>query len=356
MRTAGRPCVVAGVVRAAAVLIAACTVAGCGGGGGGGGDAAIAVPTRPIAADAVATTAPAGTVAAASAPDTTAAAPCRSVRAGLHEIVLTAGGADHPVRILVPGSFDGEPLPVVIDWHGLGADGDAQASLSGYEALAEREGFVSVHPTGVGDETDARSSWQLRTTDDEAPRDDLAFAGALIDELVAGWCADASRVYSTGMSNGGFFTARLICELGDRLAAAVSVAGLWHPDSCPPDISVPYLAFHGTADQFVPFDGSGDSVLVGGDGPPLPAEFFTSVIPDEFAEFAAASGCAAATVDTALAPDMVRHDYTECRDGAELAFVEVVGGGHTWPGADGVPPSALDATVDGWAFMSRFSR
>ena len=146
----------------------------------------------------------------------------------------------------------------MLNWHGLGSNGPEQAAFTGYEALAASEGFIVVHPTGVpSPDTDA-NSWELVDGQDLA-RDDIAFANALIDTLIDEWCADPSRIYSTGMSNGGYFTARLVCEVADRIAAASSVAGTFHPDGCSPARPVPYLAFHGTEDLVVPFDGSGES-------------------------------------------------------------------------------------------------
>ena len=168
-------------------------------------------------------------------PDTTlAGALCPSLTMGVNEITFTGGGVAHPVRIFVPSVYAGAPLPVVIDWHGLGSNGPQQAMYSGYEAVAESEGFIVVHPTGVADAAGGANSWQLFPAPGRQ-RDDLAFAGALIDELVANWCVDRARVYSTGMSNGGFFTARLICEMADRIAAGVSVAGTFHPRLMPSD-------------------------------------------------------------------------------------------------------------------------
>ena len=120
---------------------------------------------------------------------------------------------------------------------------------------------------------------------------------------------------------------------------------------------MPFLAFHGTADEFVPFDGDGESVLRL-EGTSLPDEFFTTDMPSAFARFAAGAGCDAAPVDTVLeggGGTMIRHHFGGCDGAVPMTFVEVVGGGHTWPGAEGVPPSALDATLDGWAFLSAFT-
>jgi polyhydroxybutyrate depolymerase len=266
--------------------------------------------------------------------------------------------------VFVPSAFAGSPLPAVIDWHGLGSNGAQQAMFSDYETVAQAEGFLAVHPTGVPVTEGGPNSWQLRSGDATgAGRDDVAFAHGLIDELLEHWCADESRIYSTGMSNGGFFTARLICEMSNRIAAAVSVAGTYHPESCDPERPVPYLAYHGTADGVVPWDGSGESTLLAPDAPEEWTLFFTQVIPDEFGEFAADAGC---DLDPAVAPigdDVMRHEYAGCDDGVSMALFEVVEGGHTWPGSPmadvvrnalGHTTDAVDATRDGWAFMSQF--
>ena len=294
---------------------------------------------------------------------TTVRAACASPAIGVTETTLVAGGAEHAVRFFVPSSFAGAPLPVVLDWHGLGSNGTEQAMYSDYEAVAEEQGFIVVHPTGVADAPGGPNSWQL-FPNAGGERDDLAFAGSLIDELVANWCADPARVYSTGMSNGGFFTARLICDMSDRIAAAVSVAGMYHPEMCSPDRDVPYMAIHGTADEIVPFLGGGESLLAGADADPSRRVFFDHVIPTEFAEFAADAGCETKTTDTAVSEDVIRHEYVGCDGDVPMIFDEVQHGGHTWPssplasfteGALGYTTEDIDATRDGWAFMSRFT-
>ena len=290
------------------------------------------------------------------------ATPCGSPAVGVTETALVAGGVSHPVRIFVPSSFAGARLPVVIDWHGLGSNGTEQAMYSDYEAVAEERGFIVVHPTGVADTPGGPNSWQLFSNPGSV-RDDLAFAGALIDELIAQWCGDSARVYSTGMSNGGFFTARLVCEMADRIAAAVSVAGTYHPETCAPSRAVPYMAIHGTADEVVPYLG-GESALAGADSDPSLRVFFERVMPDEFAEFAADARCDSTTTDTAVGADVIRHQYTGCAGGVPMIFDEVKEGGHTWPssplasfteGALGYTTADIDATRDGWAFMSQFT-
>ncbi len=293
----------------------------------------------------------------------TAVVACGQPPVGVTEFDLTAGGADHPVRVFVPSSFAGERLPTVLNWHGLGGDGPQQAAVTRYEELAEAEGFIAVHPTGVPAPGDTRNSWQLAPSSGADDRDDVAFANALIDEMIATWCTDVDRVYSTGMSNGGFFTARLVCTIADRLAAASSVAGLYHTDDCMPSRTVPYIAFHGTDDRVVPFDGDGESVLLGADSDPALRVFFEQVMPEEFAEFAEDAGCQLAPTAVTLG-DVTRYDYSGCSDDTPMAFFEVAGGGHTWPNwpiaaaveaVFGYTTTAVDATVDSWEFFQQHS-
>jgi polyhydroxybutyrate depolymerase len=291
---------------------------------------------------------------------------CDSLTRGVTDFTLDAGGGVHDVRVFVPTQVSSDPAPVVLNWHGLGSNGPEQAAFSGYETLAEEEGFVVVHPTGLGVDG-GPNSWQLDDVG-ESELDDLAFADALIDTLIADWCGDPARIYSTGMSNGGFFTARLVCERADRIAAAVSVAGVTHGDGCDPDRAVPYLAFHGTGDDVVPFAGGGDSTLLAGldlDEAEVAqfVEFFSQVMPDEFAEFAADAGCDLDPVRVEETPEVISSAYTGCEDGVPMTFYEIVGGGHTWPDSPladqladlGFFTDDISATVDGWAFMSQFS-
>ena len=171
-------------------------------------------------------------------------------------------------------------------------------------------------------------------------------------------CIDRSRVYSTGMSNGGFFTSVLVCELSDVIAAAVAVAGVTHPESCTPSRPVPFLAFHGTDDGVVPYDGGGKSVLTGD----VTVPFFEQVMPEEFAEFANDFECAGSS-ESEVTADVMLRSWAGCAGGVELGFYTIAGGGHTWPGSKasnalavlGVTNMDIDATRVAWDFFSRHS-
>ena len=278
------------------------------------------------------------------------------VSVGLSTEVLTSGGNEYNYQFTVPSSYDGSPLPVVLDFHGIGSNGAQQAVFSGWSAAAESEGFLSVQPTGLMADGDDRASWELPQFE-TSDRNDIQFVVDLIDVISSQICIDPARIYSTGMSNGGLFTSTVVCELSERIAAAVSVAGVTHHESCSPTRAVPYLAFHGTDDTVVPFNGGGESTLDGAAGS---SEFFEQVIPEEFAEFADSNGCSGST-DSQITPEVTLTSYSGCNDDVPLGFYTIEGAGHTWPGSSisaaiptlGVTNLDISATEIAWEFFGQ---
>ena len=278
------------------------------------------------------------------------------VGVGLQTGTFFSGEVEYTYQWTVPSTYVGDPIPVVLDFHGIGSNGAQQAVFSGWAAKAEAEGFLAVQPTGISLPDDDRASWELPQFDSDL-RDDVAMVVDLLGLVASSVCIDPNRVYATGMSNGAFFTSELVCDLSGTIAAAVSVAGVTHHDTCMPSRAVPYLAFHGKADTTVPFAGGGVSTLEGADGP---SEFFEQVMPDEFAEFAADFGCTE-SADTSVTPEVTLTSWTGCTDDVEVGFYTIEGAGHTWPGSIissaipslGVTNLDIDATEISWQFFQR---
>jgi polyhydroxybutyrate depolymerase len=305
--------------------------------------------------DAASTTAP-------SATDTEVPVDCAPVPTGVSELVLDAGGAEHDVRVYVPTTHDGRSeLPLVVNFHGFGSNGQQQAAVTGYEGLAEGEGFIVAHPTAVPASTDesSRNSWELADRDDPA-KDDLAFTNELLDLLIEEYCVDETRVYATGMSGGGLFTSRLVCDMSDRIAAASSVAALAYSESCDPARPVPFMAIHGTEDDRVPFDG--DLTGTWFENEAFAQMLFAEPMPDQFAQFAETMGCEPEGERVQQSTDIFATTYTGCDNDVPLVFYEVVNGGHAWPsspladmltGFQGYITFDIDATADSWAFFEQ---
>ena len=164
----------------------------------------------------------AGRVATAPATGTRLAA---ARRAGTTAHSITVAGRERTYALHLPRAVaTGTALPLVLVFHGGGGEGKQMPALTGMNAIADREGFVAAYPDGIDRNwNDGRYSQAITTQ--RFNLDDVGFVAALIDELAATLPIDRSRVFATGISNGGMFSQRLGCELADKVAAIAPVAG-----------------------------------------------------------------------------------------------------------------------------------
>lgn len=163
-------------------------------------------------------------------------------------------GDDRRAYVLdAPPSRPGEPLPVVLSFHGFRGSAWRHRWWTGLAGLARRERFIAVHPEGhegvqlLGTTGRGWDIWPHETRDVE-------FVRALLDALERERCVDRGRVFATGMSNGGFFANLLGCALADRVAAIAPVAGAMPPRGCEPARAPRVLFVWGAADRVVRAD------------------------------------------------------------------------------------------------------
>lgn len=79
------------------------------------------------------------------------------------------------------------------------------------------------------------------------PADDLAFARAVVDDVVALLDGDPDRVYAVGFSNGGVFAMRLASQLTGVAAAVASQEAPMQHEWAVPDPTVPVSSRSGRA-------------------------------------------------------------------------------------------------------------
>jgi len=255
---------------------------------------------------------------------------------------IVSKGTNRTANVHVPKSYDPtKGTPVVLNFHGYTSDAVQQDVLAHMSAKADKEGFIAVHPQG------SNASWNAGAccgTSAMTQVDDVQFVRDLIDSLEAQLCVDAKRIFATGMSNGGFLSHRLGCELSDRIAAIAPVAGVNGLDTCKPTRAVPVMHFHGTADGLVPWNGN-------------PSLHFIPV-PQSFADWAMRDGCAGMPVETYRNADAHCATYQQCSGGRTVTLCTVDNGGHTWPGGTPVPSLGyttpnLSATDAMWDFFQK---
>jgi poly(3-hydroxybutyrate) depolymerase len=262
---------------------------------------------------------------------------------------FVSSGEERTYRLYVPKSYDrGRPTPLVISLHGGGLWGAAQMEMSRWNAVADEHGFIVVYPSGAGGR--GPRAWHVGAVGGDSARD-VRFIAELIDTLKASYDIDPTRIYADGLSNGGGMAFLLSCTMSDRVAAVGMVASAqflpW--SGCKDQRAVPMIAFHGTEDRFTPYHGG--SSWVAGD------HVFPS-IPTFTASWARRNRCGANPVETAVAPDITRLEYTSCSNDAGVVLYTIRGGGHTWPGGGPMPEwfagstsSGVDATRQAWAFF-----
>jgi len=76
----------------------------------------------------------------------------------------------------------------------------------------------------------------------------------LLDEIIARYSVDKSRIYITGLSMGGFATWDMIMKYPDIFAAAVPVCGVGYPFRLERIKQLPVWVFHGQKDDVVPIE------------------------------------------------------------------------------------------------------
>jgi polyhydroxybutyrate depolymerase len=143
-------------------------------------------------------------------------------------------------------------MPLIINLHGYNSKAAQQEHVSGMSAKADEAGFIVAYPEGLG----SPQSWHFGPG--AAAAADLEFIRALISHLQEQLSIHSARIYATGISNGAQMSNRLGCDLSDVVAAIGPVSGGYPPsDDCNPIRPVPVVAFHGTADKLIPYEGKG---------------------------------------------------------------------------------------------------
>jgi polyhydroxybutyrate depolymerase len=234
--------------------------------------------------------------------------------------MLAFGGLNRTYQLHVPGGVD-HPAGLVINLHGAGMTGSAQAAATNYNAVADQYGFAVAYPDGID------MSWadgRGASVPDRQGVDDVGFLVTLIDRLSRDYGVPSGRVFVTGMSAGAFMASRLACDRADVVAAIAPVSGtLGAGTRCTPSRPVSVLEIHGTSDRVVPYAGGG---MVGRGGPSdiEPAETMVS-------GWRNVDGCPGAPVEDVVG-GMHRFTSRGCADGTEVVLVRIDGGQHVWPG------------------------
>tara|TARA_R110000737_G_C14572699_1_gene484314 strand:+ start:291 stop:1424 length:1134 start_codon:yes stop_codon:yes gene_type:complete len=245
----------------------------------------------------------------------------------------------------LPTGYDAnESYPFVYNLHGFGSNAQQQQFYSAMDITADDNGFIVCYPNGID------NSWNVGW-DFGSNADDVDFLLTLVDALAVDYNINYERLYSCGMSNGGFMSYKLACEKSDEFSAVASVTGSIVPSElavCDPVRRIPVMQIHGTADPTVAYNGSNI-------GAPI----------EDVVDFWVGNNACNSMADTIPIEDIDPSDgctaqriqYTDCEDDTEVVFYKIDGGEHTWPDAAisiGVTNRDFNASQEIWNFFNRF--
>jgi polyhydroxybutyrate depolymerase len=262
---------------------------------------------------------------------------------------IISGGIYRSYRLYKPSVYNGSSArPLVINMHGYTSNAAAQQLYTVFEPIADTANFLMVFPQGTT--YNGQPFWNAGISNTLV--DDTGFLDQLIDSLKLSCNIDMNAIYSTGMSNGGYMSHTLACELSNRVAAIASVTGSMFTPQYGPNCHVtrplPMMQIHGTADGTVPYGGSSTSMPIDSvvrywvtKNGCNPTPVFTNVPNTNTGD-----GCTAE-----------HYVYSNGTLGSSVELYKIIGGAHTWPGAPftiGVTNQDFKASVEIWRFFRKY--
>jgi polyhydroxybutyrate depolymerase len=279
------------------------------------------------------------------------------------ETVKVNGFSRTMVVHLPRGYTSKKQYPVVLVLHGTGGDGAVMARVTHFNRVADKNEFIAVYPNAKDGRWTAAENDSVRSLggfgrrqgginpplpqrrDVEVggqPMDDMLYFNELLDQVEREYSVDESRVYATGLSDGGVMDFRLGCQLAGRIAAIAPVAATFPQgmqESCSNWFwrAVPIMMINGTDDPIVSYNGR------------LSYNYghFLLSAKDSIKDWAKMDECSEKpqriTIPAKTGGGLVTRveTYTECKEGSEAILYSVVKGGHTWPGGEQYMPEEL---------------
>ena len=267
-------------------------------------------------------------------------------------ITVPEGTITRSASLYLPAKYSNNStkVPLILSFHGFGGSGSGHGALTGLDTLADTQGLLVAYPNGLPiDPNNLKKGLKW----DAAPGSaDVKFIRDLVSNIEKlHYRVDSSRIYATGMSNGGGMTHRVGCELADIVAAIAPVEGGYGEPGwtvCNPARPVPVISFHGTPDPVVPYyGGKGKGPAAGNMFPP---------IPEWAAAWAKRDSCNKAPTMTQFNSHISKTVYSQCHGNASVILYSIDDNGHAWPGSSMPNASqAIDATTEIWNFFLNYT-
>jgi polyhydroxybutyrate depolymerase len=269
---------------------------------------------------------------------------------------LNFDGMERSYLVHIPPQYNNStPMPLVIVLHGGGGSAENIEKVTGFSQKADEEGFIVVYPQGVGGTWNAGYCCGQAMTNQI---DDVGFILKVISDVESREKINGSRIYVTGFSNGAMMSYRLASEASSTFAAVGPVSGsiggkatanssLYMQQTPSQPVSV--IAFHGTDDQHVLYNG--------GHGNDTTGTRIDLSVNDSILFWVNADNCSSNPLMENIASNVTRKTYVGGSNGTEVVLYTIIGGGHAWPGGEKAslsgdePTQEISATDVIWEFF-----
>jgi len=264
--------------------------------------------------------------------------------------MVMAAGAARTFVYYAPATLDANaPVPLVVVPHGYTMNAEQMYSITGYDKIADREGFAVVYPDGEG-----TNPWNVGSgvcglgASVNATGDDQAFMKAILDFVEADQCLDHSHVFMTGFSMGGYFSHETACVNAAFRAAGPHSGGTHDLSTCP-EKHKPMIIFHFKDDALIGYS-------------------CATAARDEWIKH---NGCSPDAPDVTMVKSGSCEYYKGCPADGQVALCSfdkpadgfpmgMAFAGHGWAGgsrdmSDFAIPNAESASELGWAFFKKYA-
>ena len=263
---------------------------------------------------------------------------------------MTRGGFFREFIQYIPQSLNenGENAPIVFVLHGYTSYDDWIFDYSNFETQADEHGFILIFPQGTIYQPTGETHWNVGGWTSQSTTDDIDYIDSIIDYLDGNYRVNLNRIYSTGMSNGGFMSYVLACQLSHRIAGIASVTGSMTNqtfDECDAKHPMPVMQIHGAKDNTVPYEGNENMKPI-----------------DDVMEFWVNYNACNVTPSETIIEDSdgdglggTLSVYNGCMNDVSVELYYLDGLRHQWPSLKGTRVFDIDSASVIWEFFSKYN-
>lgn len=263
---------------------------------------------------------------------------------------MTRGGFFREFIQYIPQSLNenGENAPIVFVLHGYTSYDDWIFDYSNFETQADEHGFILIFPQGTIYQPTGETHWNVGGWTSQSTTDDIDYIDSIIDYLDGNYRVNLNRIYSTGMSNGGFMSYVLACQLSHRIAGIASVTGSMTNqtfDECDAKHPMPVMQIHGAKDNTVPYEGNDNMKPI-----------------DDVMEFWVNYNACNVTPSETIIEDSdgdglggTLSVYNGCMNDVSVELYYLDGLRHQWPSLKGTRVFDIDSASVIWEFFSKYN-